>query len=138
MKSAAPNSHAVVARNWDHLLHLQGKNKTIIVMTTSTCGTPGSCTDSRGDVTQAMAFEALKADVGRPRGRTTSCRPTSSTSARGPGGRPGTAWWSWTSVEPAAKGAAAESDSAGAVARQEASDHCGALCMCVFCCSRVH
>ena len=48
------------------------------------------------DVTQAMAFEALKANVGRqvqaprrwasllPRGRTTGCRPTSSTSARTP------------------------------------------------------
>ena len=56
------------------------------------------------DVTQAMAFEALKADVGRrpgrarwasrpPRGRTTGCRPTSSTSARTRGGRRSTAWW---------------------------------------------
>ena len=55
------------------------------------------------DVTQAMAFEALKADVGRqvqaprPRalgksGRTTGCRPTSSTSARTRGGRRSTAW----------------------------------------------
>ena len=40
------------------------------------------------DVTQAMAFEALKADVRArwasrpPRGRTTGCRPTSSTSAK--------------------------------------------------------
>ena len=59
------------------------------------------------DVTQAMVFEALKADVGRqvqaprPRalrksaakGRTTGCRPTSSTSARTRGGRRSTAWW---------------------------------------------
>ena len=51
------------------------------------------------DPTQAMAFEALKADVGRqvqaprpralasrpPRGRTTGCRPTSLPSARTPG-----------------------------------------------------
>ena len=54
------------------------------------------------DVTQAMAFEALKATRRRrhgparwasrpPRGRTTGCRPTSSTSARTRGGRRSTA-----------------------------------------------
>ena len=55
-------------------------------------------------MTQAMAFKALKADVGHvrwasllPRARTTGCRPTSSTSARTRGGRRSTAWWSWTS-----------------------------------------
>ena len=53
------------------------------------------------DVTQAMAFEALKADVGRqvqaprPRalGKSAAERPTSSTSARTRGGRRSTAWW---------------------------------------------
>ena len=68
------------------------------------------------DVTQAMAFEALKADVagrcrrpGRARagqvGRTTGCRPTSSTSARTRGRRRSTAWcvdvFTWeAAVEP--------------------------------------
>ena len=59
------------------------------------------------DVTQAMAFEALKADMGRqvqaprPRalgksaaeGPNDGCRPTSSTSARTRGGRRSMAWW---------------------------------------------
>ena len=59
------------------------------------------------DVTQAMAFEALKADVGRQvqapqafrlralgkSAAEASCRPTSSTSARTRGGRRSTAWW---------------------------------------------
>ena len=53
------------------------------------------------DVTQAMAFEALKADVGRqvqaPRqvGRRGAERPAAGrpTSARTRGGRRSTAWW---------------------------------------------
>ena len=49
------------------------------------------------DVTQAMAFEALKADVGRqvqaPRRAGQVGRRASSTSARTRGGRRSTAWW---------------------------------------------